>query len=547
VNKPLLNKALLVGALAAVSIGAFLVAFTFFKKGGYSDSDTYTVVASFSDATGLTWKSRVQIAGIQIGEVSRIDLAGDKARLELRIKKEIELHDDACLTKTYPSALLPDALLEVAPGTPGRPALRNLPADQRQVTCIRESASTQALMDALAKVAADVQLITGDLAKTVGGPKGSIREIVENMSSLTRRVDATVAANEGRLASILENVDVISGDVRDVTQSERDNVKTTLRNLAELSAELRRAAVTVQAILGEPGAGGAGGPGGAGGAGGGPAGGGAGGQGRGVREAVEKMNASLARLDGMLARVEEGKGVVGKLVNDERMGRQLGTAIEAASSYVEKLDKLRIELQLRSEWALNQSGAKAYFGARLIPRPDKWYVFEVVSDPRGVDTVVTETKETIDPITNEPQQTVTTTTRHEEKLTYTLQLAKRFGPVVFRGGIIESSGGVGSDLCLFDDTLQLSISVYQFQRPYTNVFPRAKVWLNYQFLQHFYLTAGADDFLNQWRQGRYPGGPKFTLGTDVFFGVGLFFTDEDVKTLLGAGGGSMVSSVSTTK
>ena len=119
--------------------------------------------------------------------------------------------------------------------------------------------------------------------------------------------------------------------------------------------------------------------------------------------------------------------------------------------------------------------------------------------------------------------------------------------MAFRGGIIESSGGVGSDLYLFDDTLQLSISVYQFQRPYTNVFPRAKVWLNYQFLQHFYLTAGADDFLNQWRQGRYPGGPKFTLGTDVFFGVGLFFTDDDVKTLLGAGGGSMVSSVSTTK
>ena len=125
VTKPLLNKALTVGALAAVAIGAFLVAFTFFKKGGYSEADTYTAFASFSDATGLTWKSRVQIAGIQIGEVSRIDLVGDKARLELRVKKGIDLHDDACLTKTYPSALLPDALLEVSPGTTGHPLLKD--------------------------------------------------------------------------------------------------------------------------------------------------------------------------------------------------------------------------------------------------------------------------------------------------------------------------------------------------------------------------------------------------------------------------------------
>jgi phospholipid/cholesterol/gamma-HCH transport system substrate-binding protein len=52
---------------------------------------------------------------------------------------------------------------------------------------------------------------------------------------------------------------------------------------------------------------------------------------------------------------------------------------------------------------------------------------------------------------------------------------------------------------------------------------------------------GADDFLNSWRSGRYPGGPKFTVGNDAFFGAGLYFTDDDLKTLIGAGAGSMVS------
>src|SRR6266568_4614801 len=108
-NRPLLNKALAVGLLVAVCGVAFLVAFTFFRKGGYSEKDTYLVYTYYEDATGLTWKSRVQIAGIQVGEVERIGLSGNRARLDLRIKKDIDLRADACLTKRFPSTLLPDA------------------------------------------------------------------------------------------------------------------------------------------------------------------------------------------------------------------------------------------------------------------------------------------------------------------------------------------------------------------------------------------------------------------------------------------------------
>src|SRR5512137_2031713 len=91
VKMPHLNKALSVGALVAVAGAAFLVVFTFVKKGGYSDKESYVVHALFSDATGLTWKSRVQIAGIQVGEVDEITLAGQRARLRLRVKKGVEL------------------------------------------------------------------------------------------------------------------------------------------------------------------------------------------------------------------------------------------------------------------------------------------------------------------------------------------------------------------------------------------------------------------------------------------------------------------------
>ena len=152
----------------------------------------------FSDATGLTWKSRVQIAGIQVGEVVDIALAGAKARLDIRVKNGIELHTDACLTKTFPSALLPDALLEVQPGQRRRSrSSRRSRRTERSITCVREATSVQQLLDSLAKIAADVQLVTSDLAQTVAGDKG-LREIVENLASATKRIDDDHRARTSR-------------------------------------------------------------------------------------------------------------------------------------------------------------------------------------------------------------------------------------------------------------------------------------------------------------------------------------------------------------
>jgi phospholipid/cholesterol/gamma-HCH transport system substrate-binding protein len=560
---PHLNKALSVGALVAVAGVAFLLAFTFFKKGGYSERDSYVVHAYFADATGLTWKSRAQIAGIQIGEIEKISLVGQRARLELRIKKGVELKTNACFTKAFPSALLPDALLEVSLGDEGLPSLSSLPVEQREVTCVRETASTQKLIEAMSRIAADIQVVTADLSKTVGDQRGSMREIIENIANLTRQLDKTVSENSGKLTRLLDNAEAISGDLRDVTGSEKGRIKEIVRNAEVISRQLRQLLGSAQGIVdGSSGAGTPGAapalatgaapatalttpPGNAAAASGTPTGATAAGQvsgdGRGVKQAIEKANDSLARLDKLLAKLQESDSVAGKLINDEKLGNKLGDALETYSTYVDNLNRMQVEVRLRSEWLLNQTAAKTYFGIRLVPRPDKYYIFEMVSDPRGVDTAVTTTTSTQVGSAPATPDTVVTTKTHEQKLTFSLQMAKRYGPVAFRVGVIESSGGVGSDLHLFDDRLQVSVSIYQFSRPFPGVFPRAKVWLNYAFLQHFYVTAGSDDFLNQWRSGKYPGGPKFSLGTDVFFGGGLFFTDDDLKTLFGMGAASALT------
>ncbi|HEX9052554.1 MAG TPA: MlaD family protein [Anaeromyxobacter sp.] len=561
--KPAWNRALAVGVLAAVTGVVFLFALTFFRKGGFSDKDSYLVHAYFSDATGLTWKSRVQIAGIQIGEVSQIALEGAKARLDIRIKNGIELHADACLTKTFPSALLPDALLEAQPGSPSTPLLSSLPEDQRNITCVREATSVQQLLDSLSKIAADINLVTHDLAQTVAGEKG-LRQIVENLASATKRIDEAIAANEASVADIIANTKDFTADLREISGRDKDKIGRIMSNVEELTKRLNVMAVSLQEIIdpgsaaksgapvpeavqGVQGAVAAATP---------AERAAAASQARGVKQAVDKLSSSLENLDKIMSKVGEGKSVAGRLLVDEQLGRKVGGAANEVADYYDKIFRLQVQLQLRSEWLLNQTlqngrpGTKLYFGARLLPRPDKYYLIELVSDPRGVDTITTDTITTRLP-DGTTETTAATRRRNEDKLTFSLQVAKRYGPATFRIGIIEGSGGAGADLHLFNDKLSLSASIYQFSRAFqeasvggTNTvpYPRAKVWANYYFMEHFFLTTGVDDFLNRWEQGSYPGGRSFNIGTDVFFGGGLFFTDDDLKTLLGAGAGSAASS-----
>ena len=513
VTKPFLNKAFAVGALVAVAGLSFLVAFTFFKKGGLSEGDSYAVHAYFDDATGLTWKSRVQIAGIVIGEVHKVVLEGRRALLELRIQKDIDLRGDACLTKRFPSALLPDAELEVSPGSGKAPSLRDLPAEQREITCVREAASVQKLLESLAKITADVQIITGDLAKTVAGEKGSVREIIENLASVSRQIERTVSENGDKVAAILDNAEAFTSELRQFAETDRDRFHSIVRNVDKASAQLNDVLQSVQGILGtnQP-------------------------QLKesfgGLKDALDKLNRSLSHVEEVTQKIAEGKGVAGKLLADERIGERLGNAIEGLSDYVDRLVKLQVQLELRSEWLLNETGAKSYFGLKLLPRPDKYFLIEIVSDPRGVNTVTTTNTSTQDPVTGATSQSISTTVVNERKLTFSAQIAKRYGPATFRIGVIESSGGVGTDLHLFDDHLQISVNLYQFTRPTQDVFPRAKLWVDYRFLDHFYVTTGTDDFLNKWRAQAYPLGPKFSIGRDVFFGGGLYFTDDDIKALL---------------
>jgi phospholipid/cholesterol/gamma-HCH transport system substrate-binding protein len=139
---------ILVGSL--VSIGILYLVYVGIGLGNWHvlGADTYVVYADFVSASGLNVGDPVEIAGVEIGNVESISLVYFQARVDLRIKDSVTIHEDSIATiKT--KGLIGDRLLSVEPVT----SVKSLePGDE-----IKKTASPQSLQELVG------ELVAGDL------------------------------------------------------------------------------------------------------------------------------------------------------------------------------------------------------------------------------------------------------------------------------------------------------------------------------------------------------------------------------------------------
>jgi phospholipid/cholesterol/gamma-HCH transport system substrate-binding protein len=82
--------------------------------------NSYTLIAKFTSVAGLRVGNPVNILGIDVGRVDRItmDQVNQKAIVEIRIKKNIKVYDDA-IASIKTEGLIGDKYLSIDPGGGG--------------------------------------------------------------------------------------------------------------------------------------------------------------------------------------------------------------------------------------------------------------------------------------------------------------------------------------------------------------------------------------------------------------------------------------------
>lgn len=265
----------------------------------------YQLVAVFDDTEGLAPGNPVDVSGVQIGTVDRIRLLPGAAAAEvaLTITSDIEL-PRGTVARVGGFSALGDVSVSLRPGPPGAPPLTD-----------GDTLLTQASSDLVGLVQNNAERIFGHLDTLVVGAAGTFAAVdvlledpesdllltLANLNRASQEAHRLLASQQEQLAATLANLNRASQGVADLTDRANAFSEQNADSLALTIERLNRALLGVEAGL-------------------------------------ASFETTSAELDTLLARLNDGDGTLGLLLNDPTLYYNLN---EAATN----LNRLVVEFQ----------------------------------------------------------------------------------------------------------------------------------------------------------------------------------------------------------
>ncbi|TCO46676.1 MCE family protein [Actinocrispum wychmicini] len=210
-----------------------------------------TYSAYFSEAGGLADGNEVQVAGVKVGKVSTVDLAGDQVRIRFKIQ-DVRLGDQTkaaigiktLLGEKY-LALEPAGTAAQNPNVPIPRTRTSSPFDITtaisQLSTTVNDIDTQQLADSF-KVVADTFKDTPEhmrsalaglsaLSKTVSSRDAQLAHLLSNTSQVSR----TLAGRNDEITKLINDGNQLLAEI----QKRKDAISRLLKGTQDLAAQLR--------------------------------------------------------------------------------------------------------------------------------------------------------------------------------------------------------------------------------------------------------------------------------------------------------------------
>lgn len=476
-----------------LKVGAFslviltLLTYMTFKVGGFEwvKKKGYVLYAEFKNIGGLDEKTRIKVAGVDAGTIEKIQLKDGKARLVIRVNRDVVLYSDASVG-IKATGLLGDKYLEIKTGLT-KPELK----DGDTIKNVQEVIDIDDLVRNLSGVSSNISTLASALSESLGTPeaKKALKESILNIKDITAGLKETIAVNDHKMRTTLDNINNLITSINDLVEKNKEPLTATVSNIKDFSASLKTEGPDLVANLNKAA--------------------------KELKEMVEENRPTIKNaaqsIDNISRTIAQGEGTLGKLVKDDRLYESVNKAAEGVNKSISAVDRFRTFITFQTDYLTRPKDAKGYFYVTLQPRPDKYYILGIVSDPVGSVTTTTTTTNGV----------IVKEEKVEQKIEFTAQFAKRFNNAALRAGLTESTFGAGADYFLFNDKAKVSVDVWDFSNDEDGAKnPHAKVGVDYFIFKNIFLSAGADNIFNKKRRGAY-------------VGAGLKFEDEDVKYLFG--------------
>jgi phospholipid/cholesterol/gamma-HCH transport system substrate-binding protein len=483
---------------------------------------TYAV---FRDASGLPTKSRVLIAGVQVGEITHLAIEGGLARIDMRLSDDVVLWDDAYVMKSG-SLAFGDSHVEIFPGgaedpskgdgghrrlRPGEPIPRVIEGDSTDRFLKTVDRTLPLVDDAL-------NGMDGFIARARryfdGNGLARIDDADKRLSQITldapvQRVGRAVTAFDDWTRTTLATTQDLGPEVRDTLDGDTARARRATDDLKSAQATLHDKLSGFRTDMND------------------------------LDPYLADANAWLVRQgagariaansDGKPTEVERSR--IGKLIDDPTLGDRIADGTQAVADYTGDLDALRTVIGLRNEFVIGSQSLNSYLTVELSGRSDRFFVLEL---ERGSIGKLADIE-----ITDVPGGSYIRRTSITGGFRLSAQWGKRIGWFAYRFGLKESTFGIGADGEFLGGRLKLSADLYG--ENFSTV-PRLKLETAVEVFRSIFLFGGIDDALakhGELRIATWPVGAlsptdyrTLSYGRDYFFGFVFKLNEEDAARML---------------
>lgn len=447
-----------VGLLAIATLAA--VVFMSFKitsnQSGFGQYQTYRTIVK--DASGIFPKTPIKIAGIAAGRISSIELQGNTALITFEILKQIQVTKNSKL-RIKSVGFLGDKYIEIYVGDSPEFLAKNDFIDSE------EAAGIETLVKDASEVLADVKAITKSLKDSIA-PEGQpspmkkilvdIGALVENTRVATESLKRVMTGNEEKLNALVENLESFSYEL--AYQVDKGNPDSAMADIKEILANSKKI---------------------------------------------------TADLNSLVADVKRGKGTVGKLLVEDEIADQVKDTLLSVQKIVGKADAIRTEHSVFTG-ANTEGGGESEVALRIYPSPERFYHLGLTTSEIGPDReTITETTTNGSTVVSNKKE------RDRDTFRFNVQIGRRVQDFAFRGGLIESTGGLGLDYYLQNLGTKFSLEAFDYKK---DKGANLRFITELQIWNVLYGRASANDIGRKERSATIQ--------------AGLRFNDEDLKGLM---------------
>ncbi len=459
-----------IGLFVVLGLIALLMLSTQVNNIGNWNQKGYRVYAYIDDATGLELQSHVSMNGVNIGEISEIAVEGRHVKLSFLIKRGVEIARDSVVIITQES-VLGAKMINITQGE-SKISLN----DGEKLENFKQYAAFDETSDSVNAAANELKLLMQDLREVLNEEqKENLRQAISSFKDVGKHLDLLIMENRLAIAAAINNFKNMGAGFTQTADTINKDLPTIMNRIDSLTKRLDSISGSLEVSL---------------------------------PVAVDKFIDIEDNVSTILA--ENRKSLNDALTSADSFFDSGQHAFDKVDSLLSNFTVSELQVGMHGEYLIRDNDSKVYLSVAYLPNPETYYLFDVLS-------MGDYTRPGIEPSV------------HEKGKTYISgQYGKRFGDILMRGGVIESTGGVGLDYFANNNHFKASMDLFDFNavNDVRGKNMHAKLMLRYRFLKHLEVYGGWDNFMNSESQ-------------NVFFGVGIKFIDNNLKYLLGSAGASL--------